>query len=58
MEYIIFTALMKKLEIKSLVSGDKAARLLLEFRADDDKLISGLNGLMKADDEVKVTIGK
>jgi len=51
-----FPALMKSLQIKSLVSGDKGARLLLEFRADDNDLISDLNKLMKADDEVKVTI--
>jgi hypothetical protein len=51
-----FPALMKKLEIKSLISGDKGARLLLEFRIEDDKLISELNRLMKADNEVEVTI--
>jgi len=53
---IQFSALMKSLQIKSLVSGDKGARLLLEFRADDNDLISDLNKLMKADGEVKVAI--
>jgi hypothetical protein len=55
---VTFSALMKELKIKSLVSGDKDARLLLEFRADDADLISDLNKLMKADEEVKVTIAE
>jgi hypothetical protein len=45
---VTFSALMKELKIKSLVSGDK----------DDADLISDLNKLMKADEEVKVTIAE
>jgi hypothetical protein len=50
-----FTALMKKLEIKSLVSLDRGGRLLFEFNADNET-IAQLNELMKADAEVKVII--
>ena len=53
---VTFSALMKSLQIKSLVSGDKGGRLLLEFRADDAELVSGLNEIMSAEDEVKVTV--
>jgi hypothetical protein len=50
-----FSALMKKLEIKSLVSLDRGGRLLLEFNADNET-IDGLNELMKADSECKIII--
>ncbi len=51
-----FNALMKKIEVKSLVSGDKAGRLLLEFNVYNDRIIDDLNKMMKADEEVKITI--
>jgi hypothetical protein len=50
-----FSALMKKLEIKSLVSLDRGGRLLLEFNADNET-IAKLNELMKADSECKIII--
>ena len=53
---ITFSALMKKLEIKSLQSLDKGGRLTLDFNVYKDETISGLNALMKADEEVRVTI--
>ena len=52
---IYFSALMKKLEVKSLVSLDRGGRLLLEFNADKET-ISGLNELMSAEEERKITI--
>jgi hypothetical protein len=52
---VTFSALMKKLEVKSLVSMDRGGRLLLEFNADKET-IAGLNDLMSAEDEVKVTV--
>jgi hypothetical protein len=52
---IKFSALMKKLEIKSLISLDRGGRLLLEFNADEET-IAGLNRIMSAEDEVKVKI--
>ena len=51
-------ALIKKLEIKSLVSLDKVARLTLDFSAEDDEVIDKVNRLMRADEEVEVTIRK
>jgi len=51
-----FLALMKKLEVKSLQSGDKEAQLLLRFQIPDDSLIDGLNRKMRADRFVNVTI--
>ena len=52
-----FAAIMKKLEVKSLASLDKGARLTLEFNATDDELIADLNKLMRPDREVRVAIG-
>ena len=52
---VTFDALMKKLEVKSLVSMDRGGRLLLEFNADEET-IAGLNRLMKADSECKIII--
>ena len=49
-------ALIKKLEIKSLVSLDKVARLTLDFSAEDDEVIDKVNKLMKAEQTVKITI--
>lgn len=47
---------MKKLEVKSLVSGDKGGRLLLEFRVEKNDLVSKLNEIMTAEDEVVVKV--
>jgi len=49
-------ALIKKLEIKSLVSLDKVARLTLDFSAEDDETIDRVNRLMRADQTVGITI--
>jgi len=53
---VAFAALMKKLEIKSLVSLDKGGLLMLEFNATDDALVADINGLMKADTEIFVVL--
>lgn len=53
---VAFEALIKELNIKSLVSADKQARLLLEFNAMDDELISNINKLHKADRTVRISI--
>jgi len=50
-----FSALIKQLNVKSLVCGEKEARLTLQFRPDED-IIDRLNRLMKADSEVKVIV--
>jgi len=50
-----FQALIKQISTKSLVSGDKESRLLLEFMPSDE-LLAGLNKLHKADAMVKVRI--
>jgi len=55
MEVIIET-LIKKLEIKSLVSLDKVARLTLDFSAEDNEIIDRVNRLMRADQTVEITI--
>lgn len=57
---VSFDALMKELKVKSLCSGDKSGRLLLEFRVDNehDDLVSSLNRLMRADEEIQVTISR
>ena len=51
-----FPALIKKIEVKSLVSLDKAARLTLDLSGEDPEVIDKLNRLMKADEFVRVQI--
>jgi len=51
-----FLALIKQITSKSLVSGDKSARVILEFDAPSDELMDSLNRLHKGDGLVKVTI--
>lgn len=54
---VMFDALIKQNTIKSLVSGDKEARLILEFPATDDDTMDKINKLHKADEMVTVIIG-
>ena len=53
---LAFQALIKKIEIKALVSLDKAARLTLDFSGEEPEIIDKLNRLMRADETVKVQI--
>jgi len=53
---VTFEALIKQNAIKSLVSGDKHARLTLEFEASNDETIDMINRLHRADATVRVTI--
>ena len=52
----VFLALIKQITSKSLVSGDKSARVILEFDAPSDELMDSLNRLHKGDGLVKVMI--
>ena len=57
MKPVKFDALIKKIEVKSLMSLDRGARMILDFNADDDELIADLIRKQKADELVKVQIG-
>jgi len=50
-----FEALIKELKIKSLVSLDKEARLVLQFQPTDD-ILNRLNKIHKPDELVKVVM--
>jgi len=50
-----FEALIKELKIKSLVSLDKEARLVLQFQPTDD-ILNKLNRIHKPDELVKVVV--
>jgi len=50
-----FEALIKELKIKSLVSLDKEARLVLQFQPTDD-ILNKLNKIHKPDELVRVVI--
>jgi len=50
-----FEALIKELKIKSLVSLDKEARIVLQFQPSDD-ILDKLNRIHKPDELVKVVI--
>jgi|GEM_PF-4882867 len=52
-----FTALIKKITVKSLASLDKGCQLLLELNGNDDELLMKLVMLQKADKEVRIRIG-
>jgi len=52
---ISFEALIKELKIKSLVSLDKEARIVLQFQPSDD-ILDKLNRIHKPDELVKVVI--
>jgi len=52
---VSFEALIKELKIKSLVSLDKEARLVLQFQPTDD-VLDKLNRIHKPDEVVRVVI--
>ena len=53
---VAFEALVIENRIKSLRSMDKEARLILEYKADDNELIDGINKLHSAEKTVMVVI--
>ena len=53
---VAFEAQIMQNNIKSLRSMDKEARLLLEYKAEDDELISNINKLHSAENTVMVMI--
>jgi len=55
---VAFEALIVENKIKSLRSMDKEARLILEYKADDDELINEINKLHSAEDTVMIVIMK
>jgi len=58
MKKIAFEALIKELNIKSLVSGDKQARVLLEISSPSDEVIDAINRLQRADRFVAVALAE
>jgi hypothetical protein len=53
---VTFKAFIKKLEVKSLVSLDKGARLIIDFSGENPELINKINRLMRADEEIAVIL--
>jgi len=52
---VAFKALVKQVKIKSLVSGDKEAEMILRFLPTDD-ILDTINKLHKADDDIFVVL--
>ena len=52
---VTFSALIKEIKTKSLVSLDKEARLVLQFNPTDD-ILDKLNKIHKPDELVRVVI--
>ena len=52
---VAFKALVKQVKIRSLVSGDKEAELILRFLPTDD-ILDTINRLHKADDEIMIVL--
>lgn len=54
---VAFTALIREIKNKSLVSGDKTTRVTLEFDSNDKTgILNNLNELHRADELVTVVI--
>ena len=53
---VAFEAQIMQNNIKSLRSMDKEARLTLEYKAENDKLVADINSLHKADQTVFIVI--
>ncbi len=53
---VAFPAQIMSNHIKSLRSGDKEARITLEYRIENDDLVSDINKLHRADSEVMIVI--
>jgi hypothetical protein len=53
---VTFTALIKQITIKSLVSLDKGVQIVLQCEGRDTELLKNLMEKHKADDTVEVTI--
>lgn len=53
-----FEALIQQVTIKSLRSGDRSARIVLEIDAPKDSLLNGINYLHRADRLVGVAIAE
>jgi hypothetical protein len=51
-----FQAWFKELKVKSLVSGDRSARLMLDIDNPPDDLLSDLNRLQSPTEQVAVAI--
>ena len=52
---VALRALVKQVTVKSLVSGDKEARLILQFMPTDD-ILNKINKLHKADDSIMIVL--
>jgi len=55
---VAFLGMIKKVEIKSLVSGDKAVRVTIDFDNPPADLIEQLNRVQKPDKQVAVAIAE
>jgi hypothetical protein len=56
---VAFEAMIKSIQNKSLVSGDKATRIVLEFDSSDKtQILNILNELHRADRTVAVAIAE
>jgi len=56
---VAFEAMIKSIQNKSLVSGDKATRIVLEFDSSDKtQILNILNELNQANKTVTITIAK
>ena len=53
---VSFMAQIKQLQSRVLATGDKGGRIVVEFNIYDDQLIGDLAKMVKADEEVKVTV--
>lgn len=53
---VVFRGQIKQLQSRILATGDKGGKLVIEFNLPNDKLIGDLAKLVKADEEITVTV--
>jgi len=53
---VVFKGQIKQLQSRILATGDKGGKLVIEFNLPNDKLIGDLAKLVKADEEITVTV--
>jgi hypothetical protein len=56
LEPVAFSAIIKKLEVKTLCSCDKGGTLVLEFDNPSDDLISAINRIHRPDEQIIVAL--
>jgi hypothetical protein len=56
MKKVAFEALIKEVKVKSLVSGDRSARILIELDSPSDELLADIISMQRPDETVSIAL--